>query len=155
MKYVFLCLSVLLLSLGAHAQIGSEKETFEFFQVEKKAEYVGGSQEMNIFIGSNLNYPDNAIECDCEGKVYVEFVIRKNGEVDDVRIARSIIECVGPPIPKKKDKDKPLIDCERAMRSMETESIRVISSMPDWEPAVIRDKPVNMKFRLPLMFKLN
>lgn len=154
MKYVTLCLSTLLFAFSADAQIGSEKETFEFFQVEKQAQYIGGNEEMNKFIASKLNYPNSAIDCDCQGKVFVEFVIRPNGEVDDVKITRSMINCAGSPKPKKKEKDTTPVNCDDAKRAMEEESTRVIRAMPDWEPASQKGKNVAMRFRLPLMFRL-
>jgi len=156
MKYITLCLSIFLFSFVADAQIGSEKEAFEFFEVEHPAKYIGGEEQLHKFISENLNYPSDAMECDCQGKVFVEFIIRKNGEVDNVAITRSLLNCGGPPkLTKKEEKAgvEPL-DCEEVKQAMEKESIRVVSAMPDWEPAIVRGKPVNTRFRLPLMFKL-
>ena len=94
-------------------------ESFECF----KAKIMGHVQ-------SELKYPDQALELGLEGKVYVAFVINKEGRVTNVEVPRSV--------------DK----------FLDAEAIRVIKTLPKMEPATQMGKPVAVTFALPLGFNI-
>ena len=101
-----------------------------FTIVEEQAEFPGGYQKMMEFIVSNIKYPDIARKEHIEGKVFVNFVIRQDGSITDVRVLKGIG-----------------FGCDE-------EAMRVVKMMPKWKPGRQRNKPVNMYFNLPINFTL-
>ena len=83
------------------------------------------------FISSRMRYPEEAREAGIEGRVYVRFVVNKEGKVTQVRVMRS------------------------AHALLEAEAIRVVSALPDFVPGKMQGKPVNVEYTLPLLFKLS
>lgn len=83
------------------------------------------------FIGANTQYPSIAKENNITGRVFVSFVVNKSGEVTDIKLLRGV--------------DKYL----------DSEAIRVISQLPNFEPGRQRDKPVSVRYNIPISFKLN
>lgn len=100
-------------------------------KVQKKAEFPGGPEKLKEYLKKNLSYPDIAREEGVEGKVFVKFVVSKNGTIKDVKVIRSV---------------DPLLD---------KEAIRVVSQMPNWTPAEQHNKPCASYFTLPVNFVLN
>lgn len=101
-----------------------------YVTVSEEASFHGGSAAMYKYIGTNLRYPEKAIEYNTQGKVYVRFVVKKNGEVGNIRIIKSV--------------NLPL----------DQECVRILTNMPKWIPGKYNDKPVNSYFTLPVVFKL-
>ena len=120
-----------------------DDEIFNFAVVENKPIFPGCekkateddkfmcfNQEIMKHIGKNFEFPELARQMGIQGKVYVNFVIEKNGKVSSVTIARGV--------------DK-LID---------DEAIRVIKKLPTFTPAKQRGKPVRMKYTVPINARL-
>ena len=114
-------------------EVEETNEVFEFFQVQKKAEFKGGQLAMQKFIAQNLVYPQLAIDENIEGRVMVQFVVNKDGSVSNIQIL---------------GKRKYGFGLEDAAKAV----VKKMSGM--WTPALQRDKPVNMRFRLPVKFEL-
>ena len=96
--------------------------------------FVGGEVALRGFIRQNLVYPDSALQARAEGKVYMSFVVTKNGNVRDVRIKRSANGNFG--------------------YLFDNEALRLIRLMPSWEPGTKDKIPVNMRMEMPLNFHL-
>ncbi|MFM2017360.1 MAG: hypothetical protein RL007_1016 [Bacteroidota bacterium] len=101
--------------------------------VDQAPEFPGGSEAMIKYLQQNVKYPKDGLDSAKSGTVYVEFVVRKTGDVSDVKLVRGI-------------KDYP---------SFGAEAVRVISEMPKWKPGLMDDKPVNFKMVIPVRFSLN
>lgn len=109
-----------------------------FYLVERMPEFPGGDLEMRKFIEENIKYPEEAKAKSIYGKVFVQFVINKEGDVVNIKIARGI---------------DPLLDAE---------AIRVIKNMPKWKPGTQSKKvngetvwiPKNVAFTIPVNFPL-
>jgi len=102
------------------------------FSPQEHASFMnGGLEEFRIWVQKNVTYPQIAIENRISGKVFVAFCVNKNGEVVDVELLRGID------------------------RSVDLESIRVISSSPLWKAARQGGRPVKQKFVIPVTFILN
>jgi protein TonB len=101
-----------------------------FTVVEQMPEFPGGNDALMKFIRDNLKYPEIAKENGVQGKVICGFVVSKEGEVYDVRVLRGIGS-----------------GCDQ-------EAVRVIKMMPQWTPGKQNGRPVNVKFNLPISFKL-
>ncbi len=107
-----------------------EVEPISFAVVEEKPTFPGGEAELLKFIAENTKYPEIAKENGIQGRVFVQFVIDKNGNVTNVTIARGV---------------DPYLDAE---------AIRVVKMLPRWTPGKQRGKPVPVTFVVPINFKL-
>lgn len=108
-----------------------KQEEVVFDSVDVEPEFIGGVQAMNAFIGKTVKYPEEARENGEHGVVFVSFVISSKGEIKDVAIAKGVSS------------------------GLDAESIRVIRAMPNWKPGELDGKKVNVKFVIPLNFKLD
>ena len=99
--------------------------------VEVQPEFPGGMKEMMKFIQCNLKYPESAKAAGVEGKAFVQFVVKADGSISDVQIMRST-----------------------GNESLDAEALRVVKAMPKWRPAMNKGKAVNVKFVLPIIYKL-
>ena len=99
---------------------------------EEMPQFPGGPNELMKYLGENIKYPQSAIDNKIEGRVFVSFVIEKDGSVTNAEVLRGI--------------DK---NCD-------AEALRVVSSMPKWKPGINEDGDlVRCKFTVPVVFKLN
>ncbi len=84
------------------------------------------------WISENIIIPTSIRDVSFEGRVYVRFVVEKNGSVSLVEVMRGIPGCP---------------ECE-------AEALRVIKAMPPWRPGIYRGKPVRMYIQIPIKFSL-
>jgi TonB family protein len=105
-----------------------EQELITF--VERMPEFPGGFKALQDFIETNLAYPQEAKDAGIEGRVFVGFVIEKDGSISSIKLLRGIG-----------------YDCDEA-------AMDVVRKMPRWKPATQRGAPVRMQFQLPFSFKL-
>lgn len=103
-----------------------------FIIVEDMPEFPGGEEELRKFIAENVEYPEDAKAQKQEGKVFVKFVIDKEGNVRDAEIVNGT-----------------------RFESLNNEALRVIKSMPQWKPGKQRGQNVNVSFVVPINFQLN
>ena len=116
----------------ADEEAPEENEVFEIYQVQKKAVFKGGDKAMYQFIADSLVYPVKALENGVSGRVTVQFVVDTDGSISDVRIRGRRLGS----------------GCEEA-------AMDVVKKMSgQWTPAMQRDKPVRMRFILPIKFQL-
>ncbi|HPE57713.1 MAG TPA: energy transducer TonB [Bacteroidales bacterium] len=108
-----------------------EEEAQIFTVVESMPGFPGGETAMKRYLAENIQYPQMARESGIQGRVFVTFVVEKDGNVTDVRVLRGI------------------------GGGCDEEAIRVIKNMPRWDPGKQRGKPVRVQFNMPIMFKLN
>lgn len=99
--------------------------------VEVMPEYPGGIEMLAKYISENIKYPEEAKEKGISGRVFVNFVIEKDGSVTNVKVMRSIGEL-----------------CDN-------EAVRVIKAMPKWKPGMQKGKPVRVSYIIPINFKLD
>ena len=109
-----------------------------YFIVEQMPEFPGGDIAMREYIKESTVYPEEAKAKGLVGKVFVQFVINKEGDVVNIKIARGV---------------DPLLDAE---------AIRVVKDMPKWKPGAQSKKvngekvwiPKNVAFTVPVDFEL-
>ncbi|MBP1672932.1 MAG: cell envelope biosis protein TonB [Bacteroidetes bacterium] len=106
------------------------KKNHKFTEVEKPAVFQGGNEQLPIFLGENIKYPDESRKKGISGVVIIEFTITKDGSIEDVKVVKGV---------------DPLLD---------NEAIRVVKMMPKWTPAENKGEKVNMNYTLPINFKL-
>lgn len=103
-----------------------------FTSVERSAEFPGGFPAMIAYLGKHIQYPVPEEEERIEGKVVLQFVVRRDGSVDDVEVLRGVPDG----------------------RGLEREAVRVVKTMPLWAPAMNGGVTVNSRVIVPVMFKL-
>jgi protein TonB len=111
-----------------------EEESYEeviFKVVESMPVFPGGEKELYAFLRNNMRYPEIAKEIGISGKVYLTFVVEKDGSITDVRLLRGI------------------------GGGCDEEALRVINMMPDWIPGKQRNIPVRVQFILDVKFTLS
>jgi protein TonB len=101
-----------------------------FTVVESMPEFKGGMKKLYEYLGNNIKYPVMAKESGIQGKVYVTFVVERDGSITDVRVLRGI------------------------GGGCDEEAVRVVQSMPNWTPGMQRGKPVRVQYNLPVRFTL-
>lgn len=106
----------------------SNEEVFTL--VEQLPEYPGGKAMMHEYMAKNFKYPIPAKNNNIQGRVYVTFVIEKDGSVSNAQVVRGIGS-----------------GCDE-------EALRLVNSMPKWTPGIQKGEPVRVKYTLPISFKL-
>ena len=107
------------------------EEEVPFIIVEDMPKFQGGDQNtFRVWIQQNLKYPEIAAENGISGKVYVNFVVNKSGEVVDAKVVRGVDP------------------------SLDQEALRVVRSSPKWTPGKQRGKAVKVQFTFPIVFVL-
>ena len=101
-----------------------------FFIVEDMPEFPGGELALRKYIANTVQYPEIAQKDGTQGKVYVTFVVAKDGSIANCSIARGV---------------DPLLD---------KEALRVVNSLPEWKPGKQRGKAVNVSYTVPINFVL-
>ncbi|MGQ8337795.1 energy transducer TonB [Sunxiuqinia sp. A32] len=107
-----------------------EEEGQIFFIVEEMPEFPGGELALRKFIANAIKYPVIAQENGIMGKVYVNFVVDKDGSVTNARIARGVDQ------------------------SLDKEALRVVNNLPKWKPGKQRGKSVRVSYTVPISFVL-
>ncbi|MCW5932509.1 MAG: energy transducer TonB [Bacteroidetes bacterium] len=113
-----------------HDTIYGKAEPYQL--VDIMPEFKGGIDSLMSFVRQNLKYPDWEKENKIEGKVFVSFIVDKNGKIKEPKILRSV----------------------QGSKNFDKEVIRVINNMPDWTPGQQDGKTVDVQFNLPINFKL-
>lgn len=128
-KLLFTTLLLLTASLN-YAQVQHDNDTVIFIDVEEPPNFPGGDSAMVAYLKHNLHYPPAEKEKGIQGKVFVGFVIEKDGVVSNVEVKRGIGE-----------------ECD-------AEAVRVVKEMPNWEPGKQSGIVVRMAMVLPISFKI-
>lgn len=105
-----------------------EGEIFDV--VDEAPEFPGGFKQMYKYIGENLKYPEAAQRENIHGKVFVKFVVTKDGDIGKIETLKGI------------------------GHGCEEEVARILAGMPTWKPAEQDGEKVNVYFTMPVSFRL-
>jgi protein TonB len=109
-------------------QDGTETDE-PFFLVEVMPSFKGGGLEkFREWVQKRTNYPQEAIDRKVRGKVFLTFIVEKDGSVSNVTVVKGV---------------DPLLD---------NEAVKAISESPKWEPGLQRGLPVRVRYSIPLNF---
>jgi len=102
-----------------------------YFLVEEMPTFQDGDAgDFRKYIADNLKYPKEALEKGISGKVFVQFLVNKEGEIEDVKVVRGV---------------DPLLD---------KEAVRVVSNSPSWKPGKQDGETVKVAYTFPIVFTL-
>ena len=93
-------------------------------------QFPGGPEALQVWVSKNLNYPEEAQTKGTVGRVYIGFIVDKDGVVENAKILKGISP------------------------SLDAESLRVVSSMPKWTPGKQNGEAVSVSFTIPINFAL-
>lgn len=109
-----------------------EDEIIPFILVEQKPTFEGkDANEFSRWVNTKLVYPEIAKENGSQGRVYLSFIVDKDGSVTDVKVLRSSSDA-----------------------TLDNEALRVVKSSPKWEPGRQRDRAVKVTYTFPVIFAL-
>lgn len=92
--------------------------------------FPGGDSQRLRFLKKHIRYPGQASENEIQGIVFVSFVVKKSGNLSDVKILKGIGG-----------------GCDQ-------EAMRVVKLMPRWNPGYQNGRKVDVRFTMPVYFKL-
>ena len=98
--------------------------------VEQMPSFPGGMKAMMDYLARNIRYPANAKNDLIEGRVILQFIVDEKGRLSDVKVVKSV---------------EPYLDAE---------AVRVVKSMPRWNPGMQNGKAVKVRYTLPVTFRL-
>ncbi len=96
---------------------------------EVEANFPGGPDALQRYIANTVVYPEKAIDRNWEGKVYVTFIVEKDGSITEVK-------------------------AKKRKKVLRREAERVIRLMPNWNPSFVNGDPVRTRCHLPIVFRL-
>ena len=122
----------------------NNKESFDLNNLNYDEEYDTDeviafvpSEDMPVFpeniqkwLSKHVKYPQIALENGVQGKVFVQFVVEKDGSVSNIKVVRGVDA------------------------SLDKEAVRVVSVMPKWKPGKQRGKAVRVAYTLPIAFQI-
>jgi len=105
-------------------------KTLNCVGIDKFPEYKGGFEELVNFVGKNIKYPEKAINDSIQGKVFLTFIVKSTGQVTDREIKKGL------------------------STEIDLECKQMLNKMPDWNPAILDNKPIDYRVTFPITFKL-
>ena len=133
-RLLILFLAMLFSSVTLMAQeVDSKTETKKeqvYSIVETMPSFPGGQTALVAYLQENLKYPQSARDNGIQGRVYINFVVEKDGSISNVKVNRGI------------------------GGGCDEEAVRVVKAMPKWIPGVQKDQTVRVSYMMPIVFKL-
>ena len=114
----------------AQPESPTTKDQKVFDVVEQMPSYPGGPNALFAYLSTIIHYPEDAEENGAQGRVIVTFVVENDGSISEVKVAKSVFP------------------------SLDKEAVRVVSSMPRWNPGKQNGKAVRVKYTVPVTFRL-
>ena len=110
--------------------LATSDEDTVYQMVEEMPQFPGGVEALMDYVAKNVVYPQEAMDKEISGRVFVSFVIEKDGSVNEVKVMKGI------------------------GGGCDDEAVRVIKAMPKWKPGKQEGKPVRVSYMMPITFKL-
>ncbi|RZK19549.1 MAG: TonB family protein [Pedobacter sp.] len=118
-------------SLNSSSTANNNEKVFDFVSIEKQPEFPGGIRKFYEYLGKSINYPKMALENNVQGKVFLSFIVEKDGSLTGVQITRGLGS------------------------GTDEEAMRVISESPKWNPGISEGRAVRVKYNINVNFSLN
>jgi protein TonB len=127
---------LLLFPIFAIGQTNSKTDTSSYRLVPKPfvqqmPTFLGGDEALFNYIKVNLRYPEKAKQAKIQGTVFVTFLVKADGRLNNIKLLQGIG-----------------YGCDE-------EAIRLVQTMPNWKPAKDKGENVDIQMNLPIKFKLN
>jgi periplasmic protein TonB len=109
---------------------GAPSDPEIFITVEEDPSFPGGEQAMMAYLKKKIRYPELALQMRDQGRVYVKFVVDTDGSITQAQVVKSVTP------------------------ELDAEALRVVRSMPKWNPGKQRGRAVKVWYTIPIYFKL-
>ncbi|HMI05051.1 MAG TPA: TonB family protein [Pedobacter sp.] len=116
---------------GTVSGSGTEETIYDGTSVEIYPDFEGGMKGWAKYLQRNLRYPYDAQEQDKQGKVFVSFVVEKDGSISNVTLVKGVFG------------------------SLDAEAVRVIKKSPKWKPGIQNGRAVRVRYNMPISFALS
>ena len=126
-KLLLMMFFMAFVSVGAYSQSEADDEVYKI--VEEMPQFPGGAAKMMEYVQQNLIYPEEARANNVQGRVFVNFIIERDGTISNVEVKRGIGS-----------------GCDE-------EAVRLVKLMPKWTPGKQRGNAVRCSYMLPVVFK--
>jgi protein TonB len=113
------------------AAVVEDTKVYDFVSIETPPGFPGGIEKFYAYVGKSIKYPPMAAENNIQGKVFLSFVVEKNGELTDIHVDRKL------------------------GGGTDEEAVRVLKASPRWTPGIQNGKPVRVKYNIPISFTLS
>lgn len=110
--------------------VGFAPEEKVYVVTDEQPQFPGGQQELMKYLFTHLRYPKSCQQAGIQGRVIVQFLVDKEGNVCNVEVVRKVHD------------------------DLDAEALRLVQAMPRWTPAQLKGEPVVSRFTLPIMFRL-
>lgn len=112
------------------AAVVEDTQVYDFVSIEKQPSFPGGMDKFYAYLKKTVRYPSMAQENGISGKVFVSFVVEKNGSLTDIKVERKL------------------------GYGTDEEAVRVLKASPRWTPGIQNGKPVRVKYNIPISFTM-
>lgn len=125
---------IIVVGFGTKATVtntDSENKVYDFVSLEKQPQFPGGMAKFYEYLSKSVKYPTEAVRNKVEGKVFLSFIVEKDGTLNDITVVRSLGS------------------------GTDEEAIRVLKESPKWIAGVQKGKTVRVKYNIPIGFSLS
>ena len=113
------------------AKVVEDTKVYQFNSLEVSPSFPGGIEKFYMYIQNALQYPEFAKANNIQGKVFLSFIVEKNGQLTDIKVDRKV------------------------GGGLDEEAIRVLKLSPRWNPGIQNGRPVRVKYNIPINFSLS
>lgn len=113
------------------AAVVEDTKVYDFVSIETQPGFPGGMEKFYAYLRKAVKYPPMAAENNIQGKVFLSFVVEKNGDLTDIHVDRKL------------------------GGGTDEEAVRVLKASPRWTPGIQNGKPVRVKYNIPISFTLS
>ncbi|ALL08445.1 hypothetical protein AQ505_25015 [Pedobacter sp. PACM 27299] len=106
-------------------------KVYDFVNIDRQPSFPGGMANFYTYIKNNVKYPKEAYANKIEGKVFLSFVVEKDGKLTDIKVERKL------------------------GYGTDEEATRVLRESPKWDPGVLNNTIVRVKYNIPISFSLS
>ncbi|MBR3520437.1 MAG: energy transducer TonB [Paludibacteraceae bacterium] len=121
----FFILAFVFVGASVTSLYASDKDSFS-----REASFPGGNEGLSNYLRTNVTYPESALKNNETGKVFVSFVVEKDGSIGDVKVEKGV------------------------SADLDNVAMKVVREMPKWTPAMKDGKEVRTSLTLPIVFHL-
>jgi periplasmic protein TonB len=116
---------------GGMKDVAEDTKPKEMYEIQVLPQPYGGEAAWAKFLQRNMRYPQQAIDAKAQGKVFLSFVVEKDGHISSIVVERGV------------------------GYGLDEEAVRVLKLAPAWKPGIQNGHPVRVKFTMPITFQLN
>jgi len=108
----------------------NDAKVYDFVSITKQPEFPGGMDKFYKYLAASVRYPEEAIRNNIQGKVFLSFIVEKDGQLKDIKVERKL------------------------GGGTDEEAVRLLQNSPKWTPGYQNESPVRVKYNIPISFTM-